>query len=113
MIKEKYLDRINFQSTIRQEKKSKKKNLLRVECTLRAKKVGSGFIIKIVETIFSISIFPPFSLSLSSLPNETPLAINHTLFIPRNRKTRCTECTWLIRTIILKHKSVLTLGEFI
>ena len=64
-IKEKYLDRINFQSTIRQEKKSKKKNLLRVECTLRAKKVGSGFIIKIVETIFSISIFPPFSLSLS------------------------------------------------
>lgn len=113
VIKEKYLDRINFQSTIRQEKKSKKKNLLRVECTLRAKKVGSGFIIKIVETIFSISIFPPFSLSLSSLPNETPLAINHTLFIPRNRKTRCTECTWLIRTIILKHKSVLTLGEFI
>lgn len=64
VIKEKYLDRINFQSTIRQEKKSKKKNLLRVECTLRAKKVGSGFIIKIVETIFSISIFPPF-LSLS------------------------------------------------
>lgn len=65
VIKEKYLDRINFQSTIRQEKKSKKKNLLRVECTLRAKKVGSGFIIKIVETIFSISIFPPSSLSLS------------------------------------------------